>query len=133
MESESDDTESDMVKTIMFSKYLGPYDLLSVLQGVCPIKNGIVIATTNNIEEVRKYDFLCRPGRLTPMHFPPLREKMFIRMLKWHFPNEEITINTDIDKYEFPHSAILELITLIEQTYGKFVELFNKMICEKSS
>lgn len=64
-------------------------DLLELFQGPIPRNGGIVIATTNNIDLIRKkIPELIRPGRLTPILFDYLDYDTLQQISKFYFKQE---------------------------------------------
>lgn len=76
-------------------------DLLELFQGAIPVKDRIVIGTTNHFERIKTYiPELFRNGRMTPIRFDYLDWKSFTDLCKYYFNCElqckpfEITIPT---------------------------------------
>ena len=82
-------------------------DLLELFQGPIPIKDRLIIATTNHFEEIKNtLPALFRPGRLTPIHFPYLDWKSFNELCYYYFKQR-----TNIDPFiiHLPTSQLTEI------------------------
>lgn len=132
--SKGDDKKTDFSMALSTSSnQLTVDDFLSILQGVCPLNEAIVIATTNNIENIREYESLCRPGRLTQIEFPYLTKKIIHKMISFYFPSKDITtLNLNVDDLKIPHSAIMMLIDLADGDFTLFSEKYTQFIKNKT-
>jgi hypothetical protein len=87
----TDDNQSDLLRM---------NDLLELFQGPIPIKDRIIIATTNHFQRIREYlPALFRPGRLTSLEFKYLDWETFCELCEYYFKEVpavafEITIPT---------------------------------------
>jgi len=103
-------------------------DLLELLQGPVPLHGSIIIATTNEFDNI--YDLcpeLFRPGRLTPVHFGYVTKEIFQEICEFYF--EQKFKEFLPDSIKIPTSQIIELA--IECTFlcdNKFEYFKNKFI-----
>jgi hypothetical protein len=71
-------------------------DLLELFQGPVPIKDRMIIATTNNYQNIKDtLPALFRAGRLTPLRFDNLDWQSFCELCQYYFkalPTEEFDI-----------------------------------------
>ena len=85
-------------------------DLLSILCGAIIPSGRIVIATANDISQIRKYcPALLRPGRLSPIHFDFGNSKLFCEIVK-EYSNIEINEDELPVDYRFMHSSLIEFL-----------------------
>lgn len=83
-------------------------DLLELLQGPVPMNGMILIATTNNFDEINKLcPALFRPGRLTPVYFGNAIRETIQDISKFYF-DQKLRINVP-DVSNIPTSQIIEL------------------------
>lgn len=83
-------------------------DLLELLQGPVPLNGSIIIATTNEFDEIQKLcPALFRPGRLTPVHFGYITKDVLQDMTKFYFGSKlKMSLPETI---KIPTSEIIEL------------------------
>jgi arsenate reductase-like glutaredoxin family protein len=83
-------------------------DLLEIFQGTVPNDGAIIIATTNDYEEIREMcPALFRPGRLTPIYFGYADANILQEISNFYFKRDlEIPIP---DKIDIPTSQIIQL------------------------
>jgi len=100
----------DIIKTITEdnkSDILRLRDLLELFQGPIPVRDRIIVATTNNFEEIKEIiPPLFRPGRLTPIKFTYL-DWSSLQELCFYYFNE--TLNIEPFEINIPTSQITEL------------------------
>jgi len=100
----------DIVRTITDdhkSDVLRLRDLLELFQGPIPVQDRIIVATTNNFEQISHIlPALFRPGRLTPIKFSYLDWESFKELCKYYFDVE--CLETPI-KISIPTSHITEM------------------------
>ena len=98
-------------------------DLLEIFQGTVPAKGMIVIATTNNYEEIGSIcPALFRPGRMTPIYFGYIEKDTLQDISKFYFEKKlDIFIP---DKINIPTSQVIE-IALEAKMNAKELNPFN--------
>lgn len=82
-------------------------DLLELFQGPVPIKDRMIIATTNNYEEIKEtLPALFRPGRLTTLRFDYIDWNSFKELVFYYFEKQ-----VEIEEFEIkiPTSQLVEL------------------------
>lgn len=83
-------------------------DLLELFQGPIPIKDRMIIATTNNFEKIKEIlPALIRPGRLTPIEFNYMPWNVLNELCQYYFKD---TIKCSEFKINIPTSQIVELV-----------------------
>jgi hypothetical protein len=98
-------------------------DLLELFQGPVPIKNRLIIATTNNFDKIRTaLPTLFRAGRMTPIHFDYLDNESFDALCTHYFKK---TCTSKPKKINIPTSQIIELAIKTLLT-NKGIDTFEK-------
>jgi hypothetical protein len=101
---------SDIVRTITEdnkSDVLRLRDLLELFQGPVPVRDRIIVATTNNFEQIKSIiPPLFRPGRLTPIKFTYLDWDSLQELCQYYFNNQ---LNMAPFSITIPTSQITEL------------------------
>jgi hypothetical protein len=125
----------DIVRTITEdnkSDILRLRDLLELFQGPVPVRDRIIVATTNNFEQIKNIiPPLFRPGRLTPIKFTYL-DWVSLQELCLHYFSCEL----NIDPFEIviPTSQITELsikyVSMSKAMASSITELFEDFIQE---
>lgn len=83
-------------------------DLLDIFQGTVPNNGSIIIATTNNYEEIKSTcGALFRPGRLTPVYFGYANKEILQQMSRFYF-KQDLTIDIP-NEINIPTSQIIEI------------------------
>lgn len=96
-------------------------DLLELFQGPIPIKDRLIIATTNYFDEIKNtIPALFRAGRLTPIHFSYLDWKSFNDLCFYYFKK-----NMDCDPFELniPSSQLIEIAvkySIVKKDFNSF-------------
>jgi SpoVK/Ycf46/Vps4 family AAA+-type ATPase len=84
-------------------------DILELLQGPVPIEGAIIIATTNDINYIRKKNpALVRPGRLTPVYFGYPTMDILNEISQYYF-SQALEFVCEDKKIGVPPSEIIEL------------------------
>jgi hypothetical protein len=100
----------DIIRTITEdnkSDILRLRDLLELFQGPIPVRDRIIVATTNNFEEIKEIiPPLFRPGRLTPIKFTYLDWQSLQELCNYYFKE---ALNIEPFKINIPTSQITEL------------------------
>ena len=100
----------DIIRTITEdnkSDVLRLRDLLELFQGPIPVRDRLIVATTNNFEEIKGIiPPLFRPGRLTPIKFTYLDWSSLQELCFYYFGE---TLNDEPFKINIPTSQITEL------------------------
>jgi len=100
-------------------------DLLELFNGPVPNDGMIVIATTNNYEEIKQMcPALFRHGRLTPIHFDYANSDTIKEITKYFF-DMEIDISDDYVPH-FSTSQLLELVIETKMTKNNNYEYYEK-------
>ncbi len=100
-------------------------DLLELFQGPVPVKDRLIIATTNYYDDIKQsLPALFRPGRLTPLEFNYLSWDCLNDLSKYYF-NSNMTINEI--KITLPTSQIVELAVRYKDNHNKFQEELLKL------
>lgn len=106
-------------------------DLLEILQGPVPIKQSIIIATTNKYDEIREMcPALFRPGRLTPIKFDYMNWESLQNMSQYYF-KRPLTLEKQ-HEINIPTSEIVEL-ALNASLYNSGFDKFQSELKEKLS
>lgn len=96
-------------------------DLLELFQSPIPVKNRIIIATTNNFQRIKKaMPALFRAGRMTPIHFDNLNWDSLNELCMYYFQR---AITTEPRCINIPTSQIIELAikhVLTKKTFEEF-------------
>ena len=98
-------------------------DLLEILQGPVPVENRIIIATTNDFDNIKTMcPALFRPGRLTPIHFGYPTKQIVHDIVKYYF-DKEIDISIP-DVIDIPTSQLIDICLdakLTDNPYDHFI------------
>jgi hypothetical protein len=101
-------------------------DMLELFQGPVPIKNRIVMATTNNFEKIKNaLPALFRSGRMSPIHFDYLDWKSLNELCMYYF-NQQLTCEPH--EVTIPTSQIIELAIKHVLTEKKFEDFQAELI-----
>lgn len=96
-------------------------DMLELFQGPVPIKNRIIIATTNNFEKIKDaLPALFRSGRMSPIHFDHLDWVSLNELCQYYFQR---TLTCEPRVINIPTSQIIELAikhVLAKKTFEEF-------------
>lgn len=125
----------DIVRTITEdnkSDILRLRDLLELFQGPVPIRDRIIVATTNNFEQIKGIiPPLFRPGRLTPIRFTYLDWESLVELCGYYFNSE---LNVTPFEVVIPTSQITELaikyVSMAKASATKINDLFEEFIQE---
>lgn len=125
----------DIVRTITEdnkSDILRLRDLLELFQGPVPIRDRIIVATTNNFEQIKGIiPPLFRPGRLTPICFTYLDWESLVELCKYYFNSE---LNMAPFEVAIPTSQITELaikyVSMAKASATDTNYLFEEFIAE---
>jgi len=100
-------------------------DLLELFQGPVPIKDRMIIATTNNFDKIKNHlPALIRPGRLTPVQFNYMSWDILNELCIYYF-KEHLTC----DKFNItiPTSHIIELVHKIHSLNLSFNDFIKEL------
>ncbi len=99
-------------------------DLLDIFQGTIPVNGSIILATTNNFEEIKSIcPELFRNGRMTPVYFGYLDKDHIQQMVKYYFGKElEIELPKDPN---IQTSALVEVAMEMKMLYDNNEEAFG--------
>jgi hypothetical protein len=120
-EDEDDDNDQhaeldeDAVRASMNSddEWITLREFLEVLQGVIPLVGAKFYATTNNLQTIQKYcEQLVRFGRLTPIHFPPLRIVTYQQMIACYFGGDTAVHKSQVSTLPSANILIVEAMDL---------------------
>lgn len=101
-------------------------DMLELFQGPVPIKNRIIMATTNNFEKIRTaLPALFRAGRMTPVHFDYLDWSSLNELCLYYFQQ---TLTCSPRAVTIPTSQIVELSIKHVLTKKSFEEFEAELI-----
>jgi len=104
-------------------------DLLELFQGPVPMYQTIIIATTNNFDEIKRIcPALVRPGRMTPIYFGYVTKNILQEISKYYFGKKlKIYIPETI---KIPTSEIIELAleTKINNDFKLFENKLNELL-----
>ncbi len=111
-------------------------DLLEIFQGTVPNDGAIMIATTNNYDEIKEMcPALFRPGRLTPVHFGYVKKETMQEISRFYFGRDlEIYIPDNIN---IPTSQIIQLamesrtfddLGTIDDKFDYFSQMLDEML-----
>lgn len=101
-------------------------DMLELFQGPVPVKNRIIIATTNNFSLIQKsMPTLFRSGRMTPIHFDYLDWKSLNDLCMYYFQRE---MSCEPRKISIPTSQIIELAIKYVLTHKPFEEFQKELL-----
>jgi hypothetical protein len=106
-------------------------DLLNLFQGPFVNKGMIVLATTNNFDEIKeKLPALFRPGRLTPYYVGYINESELTRFLNYHYPDRDSKI-TWYKKHSIPTSQLTVWATTYKNDFNGFKKILENYINEE--
>lgn len=113
-------------------------DLLTIFQGSVPIIGCIIIAMTNNYDDlVKQCPALFRRGRLTPIHFGHFDMRMLEKVSRHYFGKSLIYDTKDEADIGVPPSHIMEIINDAmlkpNKKYDYFVDKVNECLINKVS
>jgi hypothetical protein len=114
VKSINDDNKSDLLHIS---------DLLELFQGPVPVKNRMIVATTNHYDKIKnELPALFRAGRMTPLEFTYIDWDSFIELCKYHFDK---TPECEPMKICMPTSEIIELVEKykIYDNFNEFVTI----------
>jgi hypothetical protein len=102
-------------------------DMLELFQGPIPVKNRIIIATTNNFDKIKTaLPALFRSGRMSPIHFEYLDWGSLNELCEYYFQHH---LTGEPREVKIPTSQIIELAikyVLTKKTFEEFeVELMS--------
>ena len=120
----TDDNKSDILRLS---------DLLELFQGPVPIKDRMVIATTNRYEDIKNIiPALFRAGRLTEMEFGYIDWGSFCELCRYYFSKDPTIDKVDIN---IPTSQITELVTkyILNKDFDGFIYDVLEQINKKNS
>jgi hypothetical protein len=104
-------------------------DLLELFQGPIPIKDRLIVATTNNFEEIKiKIPALFRSGRLTPVEFNYLDWNSLNELSQYYFDKQLTIPKKDI---RIATSQIVEIAVkyaLIDKDFNGFQSELSNLI-----
>ncbi len=101
-------------------------DMLELFQGPVPVKNRIVMATTNNFEKIKNaLPALFRSGRMSPIHFDYLDWESLNNLCLYYF---EQKLTCEPQKVTIPTSQIIELAIKHVLTKKKFEEFQEELL-----
>lgn len=102
-DSDSDDEQNDPQDRRRFQLR----DLLELFQGPVPMHGGIIIATTNHYDRIRKVlPALFRPGRLTPVKFDYLDFTGIQELSQFYFARP---VRLNVARPNIPTSQLVEI------------------------
>ncbi len=100
--------------------------MLELFQGPVPIKNRIIIATTNNFEKIRTaLPALFRAGRMTPVHFDYLDWNSLNELCMYYF---QTILTIEPRPITIPTSQIIELAIKYVLTKKSFAEFQCELV-----
>jgi DNA polymerase III delta prime subunit len=126
--SQTDDLKDfDMLMT----NELSLTDLLDIFQGAVPIDGLICVATTNDLETIKKLSpALVRHGRLTPIYFGYPNYKT-LQDISMHYFNKFMEFDIDDNTIlEYPTSKIIDIALQCKINESEGFELFKNKIDE---
>ena len=95
-------------------------DLLELFQGPVPVKDRLIIATTNYYDDIKNtLPALFRPGRLSPLAFNYLTWDLLNELTEYYFDTQ---MNVDQFKITIPTSQIIELALRYKNNFEEFQE-----------
>ena len=95
-------------------------DLLELFQGPVPVKDRLIIATTNYYEDIKNtLPALFRPGRLSPLAFNYLTWDLLNELTQYYFDTQ---MTVDQFKITIPTSQIIELAIRYKNDFESFQE-----------
>jgi hypothetical protein len=122
--------EQDIMTTIEKNNneiYLG--DLLEIFQSSIPREGQIIIATSNNFEDMQKeLPALFRPGRLTPIYLSYIDQSVLNDIVKYYFPTIKSNRCTLPSNHKIPTSQIIEFAKLSNGNYSMFCKLMTEIM-----
>jgi hypothetical protein len=112
-------------------------DMLELFQGPVPVRDRIIVATTNNYEQIKNIiPALFRPGRLTPIKFTYLDWDSFDELCKYYFDKSVNLTTVERRHIKIPTSQITELAikyTALAKNRGELFLEFLAEFCELNS
>lgn len=109
-DEDKDKKDKKKKKKVKMSSDFTNRDLLEILQGSFPLNGAIIIATSNNYDNMKdKYPALFRDGRLTPIYFGYLNRSSFNEMCEFYF-DKKIKDDNIPDELPIPTSSLVETI-----------------------
>lgn len=100
-------------------------DLLELFQGPVPIKDRMIIATTNNFHLIKNsLPALIRPGRLTPIEFNYMSWDLLNELCLYYFKTK---MKSQPFKITIPTSHIMELVNKIISSNLTFYDFENEL------
>ena len=106
-------------------------DMLELFQGPVPVRDRIIVATTNNYEQIKNIiPALFRPGRLTPIKFTYLDWDSFDELCKYYFDRSVNATTVDPQPIHIPTSQITELAIKYTALAKYRGELFLEFLAE---
>ena len=107
-------------------------DLLELFQGPIPIKDRLIIATTNYFKEIKNIiPALFRPGRLTPIHFTYLDWNSFNDLCNYYYGQ---TMECKPFKINLSTSHLMEIAikhSIVKKDFNKFTKEIIKLNDQK--
>lgn len=95
-------------------------DLLELFQGPVPVKDRLIIATTNYYDDIKNtLPALFRPGRLSPLAFKYLTWDLLNELTQYYF---DTAMTVDQFKITIPTSQIIELALRYKNDFEEFQE-----------
>lgn len=95
-------------------------DLLELFQGPVPVKDRLIIATTNYYDDIKNtLPALFRPGRLSPLAFNYLTWDLLNELTQYYFDTQ---MTVDQFKITIPTSQIIELALRYKNDFESFQE-----------
>lgn len=130
-DSESDSDDSDKSKnnppklTSYFNRSLNLSDVLQVFDGFIEQKGLIICMTTNHINKLDPA--LIRAGRVThKIHLAELETSDMIDMIKYHFPNDNVTNKTLCYRNKSIVPCEIERLIYESNNYQHFCQLLKE-------
>ncbi len=108
------------------SNILRLYDLLELFQGPVPIRNRMIIATTNHFPKIREaLPQLFRAGRMTPIHFENIDWDTLGEMTEYYFQSR---LSCEPRPVTIPTSQVVETVIKYFVTKRSFEEFERELI-----
>lgn len=106
------------------------HDLLGIFQGPIPYPSMIMVATTNNLEYIRKQsEALVRPGRLTPWLIDYIDTAVLHQIIAHYFPDTDATPDLILpESHTIPTSLILDYAKSSLGDYERFRQLMQAQL-----
>jgi hypothetical protein len=115
------------------SQILRIKDLLELFQGPIPVKDRIIIATTNYYKQIKNsLPALFRPGRLTPIKFSYLDDDTLRELIQYYFKTD---YKENLPRINSPTSQIIELAIKYSNGEGlmKFIDVLYSLEQERKN